>query len=408
MRQGLILFVAICTACASASPPPGGPEDKAPPQLIRVAPDTNSVNFKEKYASFYFDETINDRGSGAQEIDPHFLVSPSDGTPRVEWHRSRIDVRPRKGFKANTAYTITLLPGLTDLQNNTMKTGATLVFSTGPTIPVDKIRGIIFDWIAERPASNAYIEARSQDSTVYLAQADTAGRFTVGPLSPGTYVGTGVIDANTNRALDRNESYDSVRVTVPQTAALVELLAAPRDTLPVGISTVAVSDSVTLKVTLDRAADPLAALTPSNFRLIGSDSNVVPIVAVLSPLQERMADSVASKRTADSTRRADSLAGKVLPPVTPPDTTRGKAAPLPPKPSRATPFTTVSIKLGKQLLPNADYRLSANGLVSITGRTRPSERRFTTPKPPPPPKDSVAKPPATPPAGRPVTPPNRR
>jgi hypothetical protein len=71
--------------------------------------------------------------------------------------------------------------------------------------------------------------------------------------------------------------------------------------------------------------------------------------------------------------------------------------------------------VGTPLKPNADYRLTATGLVSLTGRTRPSERRFTTPKPAPPPapKDSAAAkppatPPATPPAGRPVTPPTRR
>jgi hypothetical protein len=413
VRHGLILFVAVLTACASASPPPGGPEDKAPPQVVRITPDTNSVNVREKNASFYFDETINDRGTGAQEIDPHFLMSPSDGLPQVEWHRSRIDIRPRKGFKPNTAYTITLLPGLSDLQNNVMKTGATLVFSTGATIPVDRIKGIIFDWIAERPAANAYIEARSQDSTVYLAQADTGGRFTVGPLNPGTYVVTGVIDANSNRALDRNESFDSVRVTVPQGAALTELLAAPRDTLPTAIGTVSVSDSVTLKVTLDRAVDPAVAVAPSNFRLVASDSSVVPIVAVLNPVQERFADSVARKAVNDSTRRADSLAGKVLIAIPPPDTiaaARARAT-APPKPSRPTPFMSVTLKVGTPLKPSADYRLSANGLVSITGRTRPSERRFTTPKPAPPPpvpKDSVSKAPATPPAGRPVRPPARR
>ena len=412
MRQGLILLVAVITACASAAPPPGGPEDKAPPQLTRVAPDTNSVNFKDKNASFYFDETINDRGTGAQEIDSHFLVSPSDGLPRVDWHRSRIDVRPRHGFKANTAYTITLLPGLSDLQNNVMKAGATVIFSTGPTIPAERIKGIIFDWIAERPASNAYIEAMSADSTVYLAQADTAGLFTIGPLNQGVYLVTGVIDANTNRALDRNESFDSVRVTVPQSATLVELLAAPRDTLPVGISTVAVSDSMTLKVTLDRAANPAVAVAPANFRLVASDSSVVTIVATLSPLQERIADSVAQKVIADSTRRADSLAGKVMIPIPRPDTSaaaRAKAAAVI-RPSRPTPFTSVTLKVGKALTPNADYRLSATGLMSITGRTRPSERRFTTPKPPPPPaaKDTVPKPAATPPASRPVTPPSRR
>jgi hypothetical protein len=417
VRQGLIFLVVVLTACASASPPPGGPEDKAPPQLIRVTPDTNSVNFHDKHASFYFDETINDRGTGAQEIDPHFLVSPSDGTPIVSWHRSRIDIHPRKGFKENTAYTITMLPGLSDLQNNVMKTSATVVFSTGPTMPRERIRGIIFDWIAERPAANAYVEAVSPDSTRYITQADTAGRFSLGPLNPGTYLVTGVMDANTKRQLDRNEAFDSVRVTVPQTAPLIELLAAPRDTLAVAIQTVAVADSVTLRVTLDRAANPEVPLTPGTFRLVAADSSVVPITAVLSPIQEHAADSakavVAAKALADSTRRADSLAGKPLAPIARPDTARAAAppgraaAPPPPKASRPTPYTSVTIKLGKALVPNADYRLSSpSGLVSLTGRTRASERRFSTPKPAPPPspKDSAAK------ARVPATsrPPNRR
>jgi hypothetical protein len=429
VRQGLIALVAIVTACASAAPPPGGPEDKAPPQLVRVVPDTNAVNFQEKFAQFYFDETVNDRGTGAQEIDQHFLVSPSDGFMDVQWHRSRIDVRPRRGFRANTAYTITLLPGLTDLQNNVMKKGAEVVFSTGPTIPPHRIKGIIFDWIAERPAASAYIEAVSPDSTVYLAQADTAGLFSIGPMNPGTYLLRGILDANGNRALDRGESYDSVRVVVPQGTALAELLAAPRDSLPVRLSTVALSDTLTLKITFDRAVDPTKTITPAQFRLVAADSGVIPIAAVLSPLQERQADSVArivaldSARRADSVkRRADSIAGKPLAPVRPPDTVTpvsgAKPPPPPPaKPSKPAPFTTVTFKLGKALAYNAEYRLSANGLVSLSGRTADSERRFTTPKPPPPPKavkDSTnAKPPAKDsatvrPAVPPAKPPARR
>lgn len=423
MRQGLILLVAVVTACASAAPPPGGPEDKAPPQLVRVTPDTNAVNVIEKFAKFYFDETINDRGTGAQEVDAHFLVSPSDGFANVEWHRSRIDVRPRHGFRANTAYSITLLPGLTDLQNNAMKTGGSLVFSTGPVIPPYRIKGIIFDWIAERPAPAGYIEAVSADSTVYLAIADTAGQFSIGPLTPGIYLVRGILDANNNRALDRNESFDTVRVSVPQPVALVELLAAPRDTLPVHLLTVAGNDSVTLKITFDRAVDPTKPITPANFRLLASDSSVVPIAAVLTPIQERQADSVArlvaldSTRRADSVaRRADSIAGKPLTPVRPPEPVappvRGAKPPPPPppKPSRPAPFTSVTIKLGKPLTPNAEYRLTAAGLVSLGGRTQESERRFTTPKPAPPPKvdkdSAAARPPAKDSAAaRPATPP---
>lgn len=422
MRQGVIVLLALAAACASAAPPPGGPEDKAPPQLLRATPDTNAVNVHEKHASFFFDETINDRGSGAQEIDPHFLVSPSDGLPHVEWHRSRIDVSPRHGFRPNTAYTITLLPGLTDLRSNSMKTGATIIFSTGPTIPPYRIKGIVFDWIAERPAPQAYMEAVSQDSTVYVAEADTAGHFEIGPLSQGTYLVRGIIDPNANRILDRNEPFDTVRVSVPQSSQLVELLAVPRDTLAVRLSTVEMSDSVTLKVTLDRPVDPARPLTAALFHLTAADSSVIPISAVLTPLQERRADSVARQLSLDSLRRADSIAGKPVVPVTAPPAPapvrNARPAPLPPpKPSRPAPFSSVSIKLGKPLAPNREYHLSVSGLYSLGERTQPSERRFTTPKPVPPPpvsKDSAAAKPAArdsaaavPPARPPVKPPNR-
>ena len=272
----LLIVAAVMTvgACASAGPPPGGPEDKAPPRVIRVTPDTNAVNVRERVATFYFDEVINDRGSGAQEVQSFFLVSPSDGEPHVSYHRTRIEVRPRHGFRENTAYTITLLPGLSDLRSNAMKAGTSLVFATGPTIPTLRITGTAFDWVAERVAPRALIEAISRDSVTYLAQSDTAGKFTIGPLDPGTYLVRAIIDQNTNRTLDRGEAWDSVRVTAPQTAPL-ELLTAPRDTLPAKIVTVAALDSVTLRITFDRLLDPTQPFPVANFRILGTDSAAI-------------------------------------------------------------------------------------------------------------------------------------
>lgn len=416
MRQGLIALVAVLAACASASPPPGGPEDKAPPRLVHVTPDTNAVNVREKAVVFQFDETINDRGTGPLEVSQYFLVSPSDGAPRVSWHRSHIDVQPRHDFRPNTAYTITLLPGLTDLQNNRMKDGARLVFSTGPVIPTLNITGIAFDWITERPAANAYMEAITPDSIVYLAQADSLGKFTIGPLTAGTYLVRAIIDANSNRALDRNEFFDSLRVTVPLPAP-IELLAAARDTLPPRISTAERTDSVTLTVTMDRALDPAQPIEPSAFRLLASDSSEIPITKVSTPRMLKADQDAAAKTATDSARRADSLAGKTLRPIVPPPTPAagGKAPPPPPpKPSRPPPFTTLTLKLGRPLANSADYRVSTKGLRSLTGLSAPSERRFTTPKPPPVRKDSVtAVPPprkdstTTPPAAAPTRPPLR-
>ena len=385
VRKQLIFAVVLLTACASAGPPPGGPEDKVAPKIVRVTPDTNAVNVGDRNASFYFDEVVNDRGP---EIDTYFLVSPSDGAPNISWHRTRIDVRPRHGFKPNTAYTITLLPGLTDLSANRMKAGMSLVFSTGPTIPRDNITGIAFDWVAERPAAQALIEAIMPDSTRYLAQADSLGRFTIGPMPPGTYVVRGTIDANNNRASDRNEMFDTVRVDVPSTKG-IELLAAARDSLPARLGTITATDSVTLNVTFDRVLDPQQRLSLTQFRLMRADSTAIPIATVRTPREQRAADSANTLAKTDSLRRADSLAGRPLAPMLVPlplDTVGRnvrRPPPPPPRPSRPPPFNSLTIKLERPVTPATTYKLSVTGLRALSGRSIESERSFTTPRPPP-------------------------
>ena len=380
-----------------------------PPKLVRVSPDTNAVNVRDKVVQFYFDETINDRGTGAQELDNFFIVSPSDGATQLSWHRSRIDISPRHGFRPNTAYTVTMLPGLGDLHSNTMKTGATVVFSTGPTIPTLRIDGIAFDWVLGTPV-RAFIEAVTPDSIVYLSQSDSGGKFTIGPLVAGSYLVRAIIDQNGNRALDRSEAFDTLRVTAPQ-AGPIQLLAAPRDTLPARMNVPTVGDSITVTVPFDRLLDPTQPFAATAFRLIGSDSVEVPILSALSPLELRRADSVRTRAAGDSGRRADSVAGKPLTPVVVPPVVApaaGKAPPPPPpRPSVASPFPAVTLGLGRALKPNTEYRLSTTGLRALSGRSAPSERRFSTPKPPPPKaaKDSVA---ATPVTRVPAAPPPRR
>jgi hypothetical protein len=413
VRRRLIAASILVAACASAGPPPGGPEDHAPPQLLRVTPDTNAVNVAAKNVTFTFDETINDRGGGSSQLGDLFLISPRDGAPRVSWHRSRIDVRPRHGFRPNTAYTVTMLPGLADLRSNAMKSGATVTFSTGPSIPPLRLRGIVFDWVAEKPAANALVEATTPDSVTYVAQADTGGRFIVGPLGPGTYVVRATIDQNRNRARDRGESWDSLVVTAPQTDSL-ELLAAPRDTLPPRIESVAFVDSVTLRLTFDRLLDPAQRFVPDSFSVVGADSTAIRATAVRTPKEEAERQQELVGQAADSARRADSVAGRpraALPrgiPAATPDSTA-------PKPGRPAPFTSVSIVLARPLKPATSYRARASSVRALSERSVSSDRLFNTPRATPIPTgaDSTRRtapgapaqqppaPPTTPPASRP-------
>src|SRR4029079_5166222 len=136
MRAVTFAAVAALTiACASPGMPPGGPADTEAPQIVKIVPDSAKTGTSPKEVIFRFDEVVSERPAGATSLAGLFLISPTDGQPRVDWHRDEISVRPRRRWRENTAYTITLLPGLADLRGNARNTGAMTMFSTGAAIP---------------------------------------------------------------------------------------------------------------------------------------------------------------------------------------------------------------------------------------------------------------------------------
>ena len=265
MRR-LITAVALL-ACASQGDPPGGPPDAAAPVLIGIVPESGAVNVRPERVEFRFDEVVSERPSGATSLEQMVLISPSDGLPRVDWRRRSIAVRPRRDWRANAVYTVTLLPGISDLRGNVMRTGASVIFSTGAAIPDTRIAGILYDWVAGSAARLGAVEAIAlPDSIVYVARTDSAGRFALAHLPPGSYVLRAWLDANNNRDLDPREAYDSASVVLRDTASLT-LFAFVHDTLPPRINTVQVVDSMTLRVELNQPLDPEQPLDTTRFRL---------------------------------------------------------------------------------------------------------------------------------------------
>jgi hypothetical protein len=368
--------VALLSACASMAAPPGGPEDKSPPVVVSVSPDSGAVNFHGRAVEFRFDEVVSDRGTGPGALDQLVVISPREGAPRVAWHRDAIAVRPRSGWRANTAYTVTLLPGIADIRGNATKTPRTIVFSTGAELPQLAIRGRVFDWLAERPAARAVVEAISRpDSSVYVTMTDSLGAFTVAPLAAGLYTVRGFIDQNGNRALDRGEAWDSVSTRPPRAGVQtsIELLAAPRDTLPPRMSNVAVVDSVTLGVEFDRPLDPRQQITPGLFAIARADSSPVAVRDAL-PRREFDRQEAARRAAADTAR-----AGRQ--PPEPAHAVRAAAAAL--TPSQPPPPTQVVLRLGAPLAPGSSYRITATGLRNLLGRTGTSTRVLEVPRPAP-------------------------
>lgn len=369
MRR-LIAALALA-ACASQGDPPGGPPDAAPPVLVGIVPESGAVNTRPERVEFRFDEVVSERPSGAASLEQMVLVSPTDGLPRVDWRRRTIAVRPRGDWKPNAVYTVTLLPGIADLRGNVMKTGASVIFATGPTIPDTRVAGILYDWVAGTATRGGAVEAIAlPDSVVYLARTDSAGRFALAHLPPGSYALRAWIDANNNRALDPREAYDSVSVALRDTTSLT-LLAFVHDTLPPRINTVQAVDSTTLRVELNQPLDPAQTVDTTLFRLTAPDSTPIRLRTVMAANAWDRAQADALAR-ADTTRRPPARAA----PARPAPAAQRDSVVLP----RPVPVSRFVIVTAVPLQPETSYRLVAVEARNLLGRAGTSARVFSTPR----------------------------
>lgn len=415
-RRLLLMAIALATgtACASQALPPGGPEDFSPPQVLRITPESNAIIGKPGQVTIQFDEVVSETPKGGRDLAELVFISPKSGQPRVDWDRKSIQIRPSKGWKSNTVYTVQIKAGLQDLYQNALDSAIRVVFSTGGPIPDSRISGVAFDWQEAKPLAGGVVEAVSQDTTiVYQVVADSVGRFELRNLPVGVYLLRGYLDRNTNKDLDRLEIWDSVRVTLTQEAE-AELYAFARDTVGLRIASVEPTDSNrVLKVTFDKPFAVEQVFEPSAVRLLLlPDSVPVRVARVQTAGQKRVTDSLAAKRKADSVaaeaakkdtasaetrarrdsiatvRRADSVANAVRQRerqareaarlagrrYVPPDTTP------PPKLNRPPVYKEAFIALDSALLPGRSYRLEMTGVTSLSAIVKEPSRNFTIPR----------------------------
>ncbi|MGV3711123.1 MAG: Ig-like domain-containing protein [Gemmatimonas sp.] len=439
---GLSLIVGVVGyACANPNQPPGGPPDAEAPKLVKVTPANGTVGARTKVVSFQFDEVVSETPKGFPNLPALVFISPRSGVTEVEWHRSRIDVKPKAGWRPNTVYSVLLGAGLQDLRQNAIDTATRVVFSTGGDIPATKLEGVVFDWPAGKFAPKAIVEAISKDywaityrndttgkpfkdSVVYQTIADSLGRYSLEFFPAGNYILRAIVDANNNRLPDVGERYDTVSVTIGSTYTQ-ELYAFGHDSSGLIMRPPVAQDSNrTLKVTFDKPVHPTQNFQNTQFvlyRVVNDrDSVMINITSVFTAPQKATFDSLKRKATEDSIeksrpavapdttaagrarrdsierrRRSDSLAkveqariderrlvalrgGRPLPPK---DTTP------PPKMKRAPLYTDVFLTPQTALEYETTYILEARPVRSVSGVLKPIKAiRFRTPQKPKPPE----------------------
>ncbi len=307
----------ITGACASVQPPPGGPPDQNPPAIVAVTPDSGAIveGLRDRLL-IQFDEVIDERSGGG--LERLVRLAPVKGPPDIDWKRTAIAVRPKEGWRSGIIYHLRILSGISDLRNNRLNQGRTVIFSTGGPIPATSLEGTVLDWQAGRAAPRALVEAMLlPDSLIYSAMADSAGDFLLASIPPGRYHVVATVDANNNGRRDFREAFDSITLALDSVASQV-FWAFRRDTLGPRIARLSVADSLTIRLELDQGILPEQVKQLSVEVLALPDSSPVAIREIL---RQEEYDSL---RTAESRSRTtvepDTSAPRPARPPTPPDT----------------------------------------------------------------------------------------
>jgi hypothetical protein len=312
-RLGLLI---LASACAASQEPPGGPPDFTPPVLREIRPESLAVlpGFHDP-VEFDFDEVLNERS--APNLADLFVVSPRHKEIKVSWKRTRLEVKPKDGWRPNAVYRVVMLPGLSDLRNNRYKGRAEVVFSTGPPIPDTRLDATVVDWDAGRIAPKGLLEAYplpiTGDSTAYIASADSTGDAALTRVPPGRYLVFGVVDDNGNQRRDRREAFDSATVQIDSTGSAT-FWSFVHDTVGPQLRDATRVDSVTARITFSQRLAPTMTISGAvDVRLL-PDSTPVALTAVWTTgVYDSVAAGEAAVRdslrrlAADSAARADSL-----------------------------------------------------------------------------------------------------
>jgi hypothetical protein len=359
---GLVAGALLIAACAHVEPPPGGEEDRTPPVLVAVTPDSLAVvaAFRDPVV-FSFDERIAEQG--VQDVA---IVSPRTSEVQVSRRGGDLRVSLREGWHAGQIYHVTLRPTLQDLWNNRLPAPVRVVFSTGPAIPDTHLSGTVVDRITGRPEVDVRVEAiRTTDSLVYALPTDSAGAFTFRQIPEGQYRVRALRDLNRNRVLDAFEPRDTAAATVAAAdSGRVQLAIVMPDSTPPAVASARLA-AAQIEVVFDDHLDPDQVISPGEIQILAPDGTQIPVARA----------SVGRLERSDTTTAADTAGA----PVTPRQPTARPATAAGPAQTPRLPSQNLAIEPATPLAPNTEYRVRVERVRNVVGLAGGGEATVTTP-----------------------------
>lgn len=187
----LLLFPAMLVSCAGQVPPPGGPVDVVPPEVVRTVPDTNAVRVTANAVELEFSKYVDRRS-----VEESIFISPYVGDLEFDWSGTSVVVRFSQPLRRNTTYVVNIGTDVRDRRaGNRMARGFTLAFATGDSIDRGSISGRVFDAKPEGVMIFAYALRGIDADTLapertrpdYIMQTGNQGFYTLSHIAIGPY-----------------------------------------------------------------------------------------------------------------------------------------------------------------------------------------------------------------------------
>ncbi|MFN3394543.1 MAG: Ig-like domain-containing protein, partial [Candidatus Thermochlorobacter sp.] len=195
-RYAFLFALALLQACATEVAPQGGPEDRTPPKIVRIYPDSGALHFSGNLIRIEFNKFVN-----TQSLRSAVFFSPELDDYEIRGSGTSAEIIIYDTLKPNRTYTYTLTNDLRDTRGNALEKSYTFAFSTGDKIDSGFIAGKVFGK-NNRPVKGALVLAYllPKGDTLYadtlnpaklkpdyIAQTDSAGAFQLNYLAEGDY-----------------------------------------------------------------------------------------------------------------------------------------------------------------------------------------------------------------------------
>jgi hypothetical protein len=219
MNNIILLTALFLVGCASIQSLDGGDKDTLPPVVLKVSPDSASINSTASTITFTFDEYIK-----TTRVSELLLISPSQKiAPTIIVKGKKLTITINDTLLHNTTYTIQFNGSVLDNNEGNPLLNYNYIFSTGSYIDSLVYTGHIRDLLTNKPVENCNVQLYTtiNDSNIlntkpdYITRTDDQGNYNLTNLPNDSFLAIAILDINNNLLLDEEDKVSINRIIFP-------------------------------------------------------------------------------------------------------------------------------------------------------------------------------------------------